>query len=315
MAMRFLGRLGLVVVVGFSVLGAVLVARYGPSSDMADSGARILAVTIPPQADLVERLAGDRFQVEIAVPPGQDPHVFSPSPRQVTRLSRAVAYFRIGMPLEDQLLPRLARQTTKVVDTTAEIRRRSFGDKEAGACDGHHHAHHGSGHTCDAHAGHPDPHVWLTPALLASQAESIAETLCELDPPGADFYRENLRTLKARLDEVDRELAAELAPYRGQAFYIFHPAMGYFADAYGLRQVAVELEGKSPSPRQLKTLIDQAKSDGVKIIFVQPQFDQRSAEAVAAAIGGSVEVIDPLRKDVVDNLIHIASQLQRGLAR
>ncbi len=310
--MRFLGLLGLVV--GIVLLATVVVARFGLPRSGTGDGLMVVAVTIPPQADLVERIAGDGVRVEIAVPPGRDPHVFSPSPRQVMELSRAAVYFRIGMPLEDQLLPRLGGGAMRTVDTTADIHRRSFTDGEGAPCDGHHHghSHEGHGHDCEAHAGHPDPHVWLAPALLAIQADRMSEALCEVDPAGAELYRANLQKLKKRLDEVDAEIAAMLAPYRGQAFYVFHPSFGYFAEAYGLRQMAVELEGKSPSPRQLRTLITQAKTDGVKVIFVQPQFDQRSAESIASAIGGSVVVIDPLRKNVVDNLVDIAAQLQRG---
>lgn len=310
--MRFLG--GLALVVGVMLLAAVAVARFGLPGGGTGDGRMVVAVTIPPQADLVERIAGDRVRVEIAVPPGQDPHVFSPSPRQVMELSRAAVYFRIGMPLEDQLLPRLGGGAMRIVDTTADIHWRAISDAEELPCDGHHHghSHEGHGHDCEAHAGQPDPHVWLAPALLAIQADRISEALCEVDPAGAELYRANVQELKKRLDEVEEGIVAMLAPYRGQAFYVFHPSFGYFADAYGLRQTPVELEGKSPSPRQLRTLIAQAKADHVKVIFVQPQFDQRSAESIASAIGGSVVAIDPLRKNVIDNLVDIAAQLQRG---
>ncbi len=275
-----------------------------------------VAVTIPPQAYLVERIGGERVRVELAVPPGQDPHTFSPSPRQVMSLGRATLYFRIGLPLEDQLLPRLTgrRRTMTVVDTTEGIKPRTFAADEGHTCDGHHH-HHGHGHNCQAHAGRPDPHVWLAPGLLSHQAERICDALCEADPAGRAFYRSNLRALQARLDDAEAEITEKLAPYRGRAFYVFHPAFGHFADAYGLRQVAVEMEGKTPSPRQLRALIAHAKDDKVKVIFVQPQFDQRSAESIATAIGGTVVAMDPLRRDVIDNLMEITAHLQRGFER
>ncbi len=296
------------------MLGALLaglgVVPLGATTDAP----LIVAVTIPPQAELVERIGGDRVRVEITVPPGQDPHTFSPSPRQVMSLGRARLYFRIGLPMEDHLLPKLtgSRRGMTVVDTVEGVELRTFAAHEGHACDGHHHHH---GHDCQAHAGHPDPHVWLAPRLLAHQAERICEALCQADPAGAEAYRANLRTLQVRLNEVEAEIAEMLQPYRGRAFYVFHPAFGYFADACGLRQVAVEMEGKAPSPRQLRALIAQARAEEVKVIFVQPQFDQRSAEAVATAIGGSVVAIDPLGKNVVDNLVEIAAQLKRGFER
>ncbi len=308
-------RIGLLV--GVVGLGVAVAAWYGFSIAAAPSNPLTVAVTIPPQAGLVDQIAGDRATVVVAVPPGQDPHAFSPSPRQVLSLSRATLYFRIGLPLEGHLVPKLSggRRAMTVVDTSEGLQRRSFADTESHACDGHQHhghAHDGHGHHCQAHAGQPDPHVWLAPGLLSIQAERICDALCQADPEGAELYRANLGKLQTRLKEVEAEITEKLRPHHGQAFYVFHPAFGYFADAFGLRQVAVELEGKSPSPRQLRTLITRAKAEGVKVIFVQPQFDQRSAESVAAAIGGSVVTMDPLRRDVVENVVEIAAQLQQG---
>ena len=131
---------------------------------------------------------------------------------------------------------------------------------------------------------------------------------------GAGVYAANADAYRQQLDELDgwiHQQVDDLPPER-RRLVTDHAVLGYFADAYGLRQMAVELEGKSPSPRQLRTLIAQAKADHVKVIFVQPQFDQRSAESIASAIGGSVVEIDPLRKNVIDNMVAIAAQLQRG---
>ncbi len=303
--------IGMHVVMLGALLAGLGVVPLGATTDLPLD----VAVTIPPQADLVERIGGDRVRVEITVPPGQDPHTFSPSPRQVMALGRAKLYFRIGLPMEDHLLPKLtgSRQTMTVVDTVEGIELRKFDAREGHACDGHHHHH--DGHDCQAHAGRPDPHVWLAPRLLARQAEQICEALCEADPAGTEAYRANLLKVQARLEEVEAEMAEKLKPYRGRAFYVFHPAFGYLADACGLRQVAVEMEGKSPSPRQLRTLIARARAEEVQVIFVQPQFDQRSAEAVATAIGGSVVAVDPLERNVVDNLLEIAGHLHRGFER
>lgn len=100
-----------------------------------------------------------------------------------------------------------------------------------------------------------------------------------------------------------------LARYRGQAFYVFHPAFGYFAETYGLRQESVEVEGKLPTPRQIFALIAKARSDHVKIIFLQPQFDQQIAASIAQAIGGAVLPMDDLAFDVVANLDEVARKI------
>jgi len=113
--------------------------------------------------------------------------------------------------------------------------------------------------------------------------------------------------------QLDDDIRAMLAPYAGSRFYVFHPSFGYFADAYGLEQIPVELDGKAPSPRQLVALVEQAKADGVKVVFVQKQFPSGSAKAIADAIGGTVVQLDPLAEDVVANLRLIAESLEKAL--
>jgi len=133
------------------------------------------------------------------------------------------------------------------------------------------------------------------------------------DPRHAAAYERNLKALQADLDEVDARIAEALAPLKGRKFFVFHPAFGYFADAYGLKQVPVEIEGKSPGPRRLAALIEKARREGVKVIFVQPQFSPRGAQAVAEAIGGVVVPMDPLARDYLKNLEHIAQQIKKAL--
>jgi len=176
----------------------------------------------------------------------------------------------------------------------------------------HKHDHDHKEHAHDDHDGHHDhdhgefdPHVWLAPLLLEVQATKIATTLKEMDPDNAATYDANLKKLVADLYDLDFELAERLAPLKGGKIYVFHASFGYFAEAYGMKQVSVEMGGKSPSAKRVIELIEQAKEDKVKIIFVQPQFSQRSAKKIASEIGASVVPIDPLAKDVLANLREI----------
>lgn len=153
----------------------------------------------------------------------------------------------------------------------------------------------------------------MNPRLVKVQAKTICAALCELDPAHRDVYERNCRAFEADMDTIDKKIATALAPLRGKAFYVFHPAFGYFAEAYGLKQVAIETGGKQPSAKRLAALVDQAKRAGVKLIFVQPQFDRRSAEVVAREIGGAVVPLDPLAENYMDNLLHVASQIQAAL--
>lgn len=259
---------------------------------------------VAPLTFLVEKIGGSRVRAATLIPPGQDPHTFEPRPGQVTELSRADLYFSLEMPFERTLLARLPRHPQagpRIIDVTQGIDKLPMPEHDHG----HDHSH---GH------GELDPHVWLAPGHLLTIGEHIRQGLVAADPDHADIYRENHRQLRAAIEELHRRNLELLAPLAGQSFFVYHPAFGYFADAYDLRQKSVEISGRSPAPRQLLRLIEEARREKVKVIFVQPQFDQRSANAVARAIDGRVLPLDPLAKDVLANLEQIARTISETLA-
>jgi len=297
-------------------------------------------VSILPQIGFVEEIGGDRVDPHVLVEPGQSPHAFEPTPRQVAALSESRAWFTIGLPFESHLLDRIRsiRPELDIVDTSAGVPRRVMarwrGDKEdrsggehaghghgeGGAAEdhaGHEHSEHGAP---DPHAGHghgehglTDPHTWLDPERAALQAASIAAGLSEVDPDHAALYSANLDRAVDRLNRLDAEVSELLRPFEGRRFYVFHPAFGYFADAYGLKQVAVQVEGKEPSARDLAALVDRARAENVRVIFVQPQFSTKTAEALAREIDGEVVPIDPLARDYHANVTAMAEAIAAAL--
>jgi len=164
-----------------------------------------------------------------------------------------------------------------------------------------------------AHREEPDPHVWLSPRLARLQAQTICDELRRIDPAHKGDYRKNRDAFHADLDRLDRKIAERLAPLKGRTFYVLHPAFGYFASHYGLRQEAVEIGGKSPPLKHIEEILKQAGGKGVKVIFVQPQFWPKAAETIAAQIGAKVVVMNPLARDYVGNLEDVAEKIQRAL--
>ena len=256
---------------------------------------------VEPVAYLAQRIAGARLGVGVLVPSGQDPHAYWPGARQMTALARARLLLTVDLPLETRVAEKLAARSggPKVVNLAAGLARLPAGG----------HADHDDGHP----HGELDPHVWMSPRVAKVLAGRICEALCSLDAGGAAVFRENLRVLEADLDRVDAELAEALGPLKGRTFYVFHPCLGYLARDYGLKQQAVETGGKAPGAKHLKDLIASAEADGVKVIFVQPQFPQAAAQAVAEKIGGAVVPLDPLARDYIDNLRRTAAALSKAL--
>ncbi len=278
-----------------------------------------VAVSLPPYAWLLERIGGEHVQIIQLVEEGEDPHSFQPSPRRVTALANAAVWFTTGMPFEEPLADKLATSAPRllVVPVHEGI------DLEAWEEHEHEHAHgkkEGDGGTAEpkkvetgkGKADHEhehehdhgdfDPHVWLSPLLLKTQAHTVAHTLAELVPDHGERFEENAVALEAELDALHASLTEILAPMKGSTVYVFHPAFGYFARTYGMTQESIELRGREPSAKYLTDLITRAKADGVKAIFVQPQFSQASAEKMARSIGAAVVPVNPLQKDVLANL-------------
>jgi len=266
-----------------------------------------VAVSILPQADFLRRIGGPHVRTIVLVGPGQSPATFDPTLKQMARLARARLYFRIGVAFEQRLVPKIRRTYPglRIIDTRRGIALRPMDQVGGNQRSAHQHD----------HLGTPDPHVWLNPRLVAIQARTICDALKTADPVNADDYERNCRVFQADLRAVDARIADLLAPLRGRAFFVFHPAFGYFADAYGLRQVAIETGGKRPTARQLAALIARARRERVRLIFVQKQFAASSAKAVADAIGGAVVQVDPLAGDYLDNLWHIANEIAKALNR
>jgi zinc transport system substrate-binding protein len=261
---------------------------------------------IPPVAFLTERIGGEHVTVEVLMQPGQDPHTYEPTPKQIQSLGRTKLFFKTGMPFEERLIEKIrsVREDITVVDTTSGIEKHL-------AVDNHDHESHGKQekHSEDDF----DPHVWLSPPNLKIQAANISVALEKAAPAQAADFQANLKKLEAEIDAVHEKIARRMKPFAGRTVFVFHPAFGYFTACYGLKQEAVQLGGKQPSLKQLQELMHRAKEAEIKAIFVQPQFDPRSAETIAQAVGGKAVPLNDMSKDVLANLEEIADKLEASM--
>jgi zinc transport system substrate-binding protein len=304
---------------GRAWLPALVVAACLAWSGPAAAGALAVYVGIPPLAWLAREVGGPAVEVGVLVPAGANPHTYEPSPRQAARLSQARLYFSLRLPFERTLVPRLAGSTPglEVVDASRGVERLAAGDHAGGPPQPRVH---GSGAASrlarrgelELDASH-DPHLWLDPQRARAIAENMAVALARADPARAGAYAANLARLDQRLVRLDRRLAAILAPAEGRTMLVVHPAFGYLAHAYGLKQVAIEHEGKEPGPRRLARLMDLARELGIEVIFAEPQFPEAASRAVARAIGGRVVTLDPLAADYAANLEDMARTIAGAL--
>ncbi len=298
----------------FRIITAALLAVFIPVSSFAMGGkvgssaagaaaTPVVVVSILPQAYFVERIAGDRVRPVVLVGPGQSPHAYEPTPRQMAELSSASMWLTIQADFEVALRPKVEALYPKltIVDTTTDVVYRKL--------DSHGHVGEDDGHEDESGI---DPHVWLGRQAVTAMAALIRDALSTADPAGAALFAANHDAFVRDVDAVFTALARDLAPLRGKPVFVYHPSFGYFFDEFGIEQEAVETGGKEPTQKALAALIEGAQADGAKVIFVQPQFPASAARTVAQAIGGVVVEIDALAPDWLDNIRRIGAALGRA---
>lgn len=296
---------------GLAPLFVLLVLLY-PGQGFTES--MPVFVTILPQKYFVEKVGGTHVQISVMVGPGANPHTYEPKPSQMAALSRAKAYFAIGVPFEKVWLKKFASANPRmsIVHSEEGIERipmeRDHLDREED-----HRIGEGKENEAQQSGDIMDPHIWLSPPNVKLITGNVTRALGELDPAHRSQYEENSRKFLQEIDRLDREIREIIAGREGLKFMVFHPSWGYFARAYGLKQVPVEVEGKEPKAAQLRGLIEQARREGIKVVFAQPQFSTRSAETLAKAIGGQVVLADPLSLDWARNLKEQALKFKASL--
>jgi len=239
-----------------------------------------VAVSIPPQAEFVERIGGDRVEVMVMVPPGASPHTYEPTPSQLRDVSKAEIYAKVGSGVEFELawMDKIASVNKEmlIVDCSKGIK---FIEK--------------------------DPHVWLSPRNARIMVENIYKGLVKVDPVNKEYYQKNKEKYLEELERLDNEIAQAISKKR-RRIMVYHPAWAYFCRDYGLEQIAIEREGKEPTPKGILNLIEQARRDNIKVIFASPEFSTKGAEVIAKEINGTVILISPLEKNYLENMRKVA---------
>jgi len=244
-------------------------------------GQYICYVSIPPQIDIVQKVGGRHVDVRFMVQPGDSEEAYQLSPQQRGQLTKADFYFYIGFPFELSLIESLQQQEKKTPKKLIMVDAKEHMDIiQAGSCK---HCH------TDI-----DPHVWLDPIQMVHFAQTVADALSVVDPTHRADYQTNLDTVTQELNQLDHQLTAILEPIKGKTILVFHPSFAYLARRYGFAQMSIQPEGKEPSVQALKQIMDQAKQQGLRTIFIQPNFDTRIAHTLSKSLNAQLVVVDPL---------------------
>lgn len=284
----------------FTVIGTILLIAAAASAQGENSAPGLnVFVSIPPQKYFVKQIAGNRADIRVMVPPVAHPATYEPTPRQMAALSGSDIYFAVGVPFESAWMDKIqkANPDLAIVHTDAWIEKQPIDRTESER---------------PAHGG-KDPHIWLSPPLVMIQARHILTAFTAADPQHAEFYNSRYRKFISEIGELDAELRSLFPPGENPSeFLVFHPSWGYFADAYGLKQIPVEKAGKAPKSKEIQQLIRHARQEKIQTVLVQPQVSSRTADVVARAIDGKSVNADPLAENWRENLLSVAEQIRQA---
>lgn len=280
------------------LLVALLLSGCFPGSQKSKN--KILFVSILPLKYFTDKIVGNTYTVEVTVPPGVGPETYSPTPKQMMLLGEAKGYFSIGYLGFEQTWLENFKSTNpnlQIFITSKDVNLIKDEDQHEG----------------HVHIQGVDPHIWSSPKTAVQIAKNICDGMVKIDPGNQDFYRKNLNTLLLEIEKVDSTVTTLLSHAASKKFIIFHPALGYFARDYGLEQLSIEFEGKVPSPKHLQTVIETAKSEKIKFVLIQKEFDKENAVIIAKETGSKIIQIDPLEYNWPEQMISIAEKLSNRL--
>ena len=242
-------------------------------------------------------VAGDCAQVSSLLPAGADSHTYQARPQDVASLGKAQVLVINGLGMESFLEPVLKGAENKAlitIDSSVGIKPLAM-EEEDDHGHGHHHHDHDHGHAHGDGEEAVNPHVWLDPTLAAKQVETIRDGLMKADPSCADGYRNRADAYITKLQQLDGELATELAPFKGRTVVSFHEALPYFTRRYGLSDEAlVTLPEDQPSPADVQRINEVLKANKIAGVLTEPGGGSAALQSLAKDLNLRLEVFDPL---------------------
>lgn len=262
----------------------------------------MVSVSILPQKYFVEQIAGDLFKVNVLVTPGSSPHNYEVLPSQMKELAKSKLWLQIGLlTFEDAWKDKFAEINKDLVVVNCSEGIVPIAGSECEE-EGHEHE----------HAEAFDPHTWLAPVEVKTMSLNTLAALKTYFPEHSATFENNYSRFISNVDSLSAQIEQKLAPLTNRNILIFHPALGYYARQFRLEQIPLELDGKEPSPKHMKTIVDLAREQNIRVIFIQKEFDTENALQLSREIGGNVVVIDPLdynwEKQMLDITEKIAAQ-------
>jgi zinc transport system substrate-binding protein len=283
-----------------AIFGGLLISSCnskGTEKTDVDRKIKVL-VSISPQKYFVEKIGGNRVDVDVLIPSGTNPHLYDPTPGQLIGITKTAIYFYNGyLDFEKYWIDNILESNQQIISVKVSRGVQLLRDVEH------------SGHNHEGNDHGVDPHIWLSVKNARIIATNVYNGLKENFPGYSDYFDANYKTLLGEIDSLEKEITTKLSSVENRKFMIFHPTLSYYANEFGLEQIAIEFEGKEPTPKHLKATIDRARKAGIHTIFIQKEFDISNAGIISEELGGALVQIDPLSEDWYKNMLFITDNI------
>lgn len=292
----------LMILVGCGILIYFSLTPHNLSNVNSNNSSKIvIAASVLPQKEFIEKVGGDKVQVVIMVPPGADPHTYEPKASQLQQISHAQMYVQVGSGIEFEMVwmdkIKSLNRNIVIINNSEGINLIANPENENNQPD-------------NSEESESDPHVWVSPKNAEIMVENIYDGMVKIDPKNKEYYFINKENYLKQLRQLDKNITNELYSKKSSKLVVYHPSWGYFCRDYNLNQIAIEKNGKDPTPREMMSLVNQIKKDNIKWIFVSPQYNARSAEVIASETGSKIVYINELDPDYINNINKLANALK-----
>lgn len=298
----------------FSIV-LLMAILMGCGSRESSSSKPMIIVSIQPLQYFVDKIGGEVVQTGVLMPPSASHESYDPTPAQLAGIAKAVAYVTTGNTgMDNQWIPTFKEQNPNIsiIDLSEGLNLITGSCNHQGEEDAEKLDHETGNHEEHHHEGGADPHFWISPSRALLMADRVYKMLVEFMPDKSDIFHANYETLIREIHSVDTLARVAFAPHAGKSFMIFHPALTYLADDYGLHQISIELDGKEPGAEGLRKVIDLARKERIGIILVQNQFDTNNARTIAKETGAKIKTIDPMMYDWVKSMNFLIEALSES---
>ncbi|MDM5316923.1 zinc ABC transporter substrate-binding protein [Fictibacillus sp. b24] len=266
--------------------------------------------TMYPLEYFTERIGGKHVEVSSIIPPGADAHTYEPSTKKMVEITEGDAFVYNKLESDEfssSVADTLKEEDMPIIDGAKDITYHES-DEHADEHTDEHDSHEGEekGHEEESHHEHGslDPHIWLDPVLAQQMADNIYNGLVKLKPEAKETFQKNHEALISDLKELDSSFKSSVENAPKDSFIVSHAAYGYWAERYGLEQIAISGLSPShePSQQQIQTIIENAKKEKTNYILFEENVNNKVAAMIKKEVGAETMTLHNLetrtKKDI-----------------